>query len=217
MLLIRGLILTLVVCSGISSCAQVYFGKPWNKKRQTIPGKIECEFYDLGGEGIAYYDKDSINNGSGKLNPKNGDFLNEFRMSEGVDISFTKPAPIDIHPFNQVAPVLDQLYVGWTEPGEWINYSIDVRHSGNYTISLMYTASGAGGVALLLDGNDLIGELVIPSTRSDHETVAWRQWHHWNIFRPTAYLKIEKGRHLLTLKTTAHGNMNYDYILFELK
>jgi len=118
MFLIKGLILTLIIYSAIPVSAQVYLGKPWNNKRQTIPGKIECEFYDLGDDGISYYDKDSINNGSGKLNPRNGNFLNEFRMSEGVDISFTKPSRRDIHPFNQVAPVLEQLYVGWAKPGE---------------------------------------------------------------------------------------------------
>jgi hypothetical protein len=43
-------------------------GRAWNDSTQQIPGKIQCEFYDQGGEGIAYHDTDSINNGSGKLN-----------------------------------------------------------------------------------------------------------------------------------------------------
>jgi hypothetical protein len=65
------------------SCTQSnYEGKPWDGTIWQIPGKIQCEFYDQGGEGIAYHDSNSINNGSGKLNPVNGnmnyDFL-EFR------------------------------------------------------------------------------------------------------------------------------------------
>ena len=60
--------------------------KSWNDTIQTIPGKLECEKYDLGGEGISYHDKDSLNNGSGKLNPDDGTFYNTFRMKEGVDI-----------------------------------------------------------------------------------------------------------------------------------
>ncbi|MEP7254019.1 MAG: hypothetical protein ABI683_16610, partial [Ginsengibacter sp.] len=98
-----------------------YSGKAWAV--QTIPGKVECEFYDRGGEAIAYHDTDSINNGSGKLNPANGNYLNEFRMKEGVDISYTKSNNIDNNPFNVIAPQMDQLYVGWTQPGEWINYT----------------------------------------------------------------------------------------------
>lgn len=39
---------------------------------QSIPGKLQCEYYDLGGEGIAYHDADSINSGSGRLNPADG-------------------------------------------------------------------------------------------------------------------------------------------------
>src|SRR5882724_8226096 len=102
----------LLVLSVALLSLQADHGQPWNKKMQTIPGKIECEFYDRGGEGIAYHDSDSINNGSGKLNPINGDPLNEFRMGEGVDISYTKANGIDNNPYNKTEPALNQLYVG---------------------------------------------------------------------------------------------------------
>ena len=49
-------------------------------KIQAIPGRVECEFFNTGGEGTAYHDIDSVNNGSGKLNPVNGNLLNEFRI-----------------------------------------------------------------------------------------------------------------------------------------
>ena len=133
--------------------AQRVFGKPWNNAIQEIPGKIQCEFYDLGGEGIAYHDKDSINNGSGKLNPANGTFLNEFRMHEGVDISYTKERDIDNNPFNITEPLMEQFYVGWTEPGEWIHYTVRVRKTGTQEIGIMYTASGEGGLGVEQAGN----------------------------------------------------------------
>src|SRR6201746_447576 len=84
-------------------------GRPWQGKTQQIPGKIECEYYDEGGEAVAYHDSDSINNGSGKLNPANGTFLNEFRMKEGVDISYTKSHDIDNNPYNKVPRDMDKL------------------------------------------------------------------------------------------------------------
>ena len=56
---------------------------PWQNTIQQVPGRIEFEFYDEGGERVAYHDSDSTNNGSGKLNPANGTYLNEFRMKEG--------------------------------------------------------------------------------------------------------------------------------------
>lgn len=64
------------------SSQEVYRGKPFNNDSQLIPGKLQCEFYDTGGEGIAYHDLDSVNGGSGRLNPANGTYLNEFRMNE---------------------------------------------------------------------------------------------------------------------------------------
>src|SRR3982750_1855240 len=85
-------------------------------KVQQIPGKVECELYDQGGEGIAYHDTDAVNNGSGKLNPVNGNPLNEFRINEGVDISYSKDGDIDNNPFNKVERSIGQLYVGWTVP-----------------------------------------------------------------------------------------------------
>ena len=213
------LLIVLLVSNGIFSFSQKnYKGKPWDGNIQQIPGKIQCEFYDIGGEGVAYHDTDSTNNGSGRLNPANGSFLNEFRMNEGVDISYTKfqePA-IDNSVFNLVEPEKDQLYTGWTEPGEWINYTINVNKTGNYSIGIMYTASGDGGIALDLDGKPMTSELKIPSTRNDKEPVDWRQWHHWNRIDSLTSVKLKKGVHVLTLKTVSHGNMNYDYLDFRL-
>lgn len=191
--------------------------KAWNNTIQQIPGRLQCEFYDMGGEGIAYHDADSVNNGSGKLNPADGTFLNEFRRMEGVDISYTKfrdPA-IDNSPYNLVEPVKEQLYVGWTLPGEWINYTIKVTKSGSYSVGIMYTASGDGEISLELDGNQLTKALRIPSTRNDKESVAWRQWHHWNRIDSLTTVQLMKGTHLLKLKTVSNGNMNWDYLDFK--
>src|SRR6202158_5107723 len=91
---------------------------------QKIPGKVLCAYYDLGGEGVAYHDTDPQNHGSGELNPADGTYLNEFRIHEGVDTSYTKfyrkPTVIDDNPFDKVVPPRDMLYVGWTEPREGV-------------------------------------------------------------------------------------------------
>lgn len=208
----------LIAFAAQTNAQKNYKGKAWNGKIQQIPGKIQCEFYDVGGEGVAYHDTDSVNNGSGRLNPANGTLLNEFRMNEGVDISYTKfqyPA-IDNSAFNLVEPEKDQHYAGWTEPGEWINYTVKVNKTGDYSIGIMYTASGDGGIALDLDGKPLTSELKIPSTRNDKEPVDWRQWHHWNRIDSLTTVKLKKGVHVLTLKTISHGNMNYDYLDLKL-
>lgn len=190
-------------------------GTAWNHKTQQIPGRVECEYYNTGGEGIAYHDSDSINNGSGKLNAANGAFLNEFRMHEGVDISYTKAHDhIDDNPYNVVKPQMDQLYVGWTVPGEWIKYTVDVTKSASYRIGAMYTSNGDGSIALDLDGKALAHNLKIRSTHDDRDTVAWRQWHHWKKTDSLTTVNLPKGTHVLIIHIVTNGNMNLDYLEF---
>ena len=94
-----------------------YKGAPYHDSRynggpQKIPGRIFCAYYDLGGEGVAYHDTDPQNHGSGELNPADGTYLNEFRIQEGVDTSYTKfqrkPDPIDDNPSTRLARISHQ-------------------------------------------------------------------------------------------------------------
>ena len=187
--------------------------RPWQGKPQQIPGRVQCELYDEGGEGVAYHDSDSVNHGSGMLNPANGKFLNEFRMKEGVDISYTKSGDIDNNAYSLVKPEMDQLYVGWTVPGEWINYTVSVAKPASYRVGLMYTANTDGAISLSVDGRDIAGKIMVPTTHRDEDTVAWRQWHHWNKAEGIATVKLTAGTHVLTLYSLS-GNMNYDYLEF---
>jgi hypothetical protein len=204
---------SLVVYLTFANACTSYQGKPWEDKIQEIPGKVQCEFYDTGGEGISYHDTDSINNGSGRLNPANGDFFNEFRMQEGVDISYTKKNGTDDNPYNDIMPEMNQLYVGWTVPGEWIKYTVQVREAGTYSIGLMYTANGDGEIEIVNADSISSGMMKVISTHKDADTVAWRQWHHWNK-SDLGTIVLKKGKQILTLKTISNGNMNYDYLEF---
>jgi hypothetical protein len=110
-----------------------------------IPGIIQCALYDLGGEGVAYHDTDVINNGSGKLNLEvghqrahAGPYLWHFRKDEGVDLSFVKDWA-DLNHTNLVSPHINQLYIGWTEAGEWCRYTVNVARPGTYRIKALYS------------------------------------------------------------------------------
>jgi hypothetical protein len=206
--------LLLLVFFAVSCNSSLNSSKSFNEKKQQIPGRIECEYFDAGGEGIAYHDTDSVNNGSGKLNPVNGNILNEFRMKEGVDISYTKTGGYDDNPYNKVARDLNQLYVGWTVPGEWINYTVKVTETAVYRLGVMYTANGDGTISLDVDGKPAASQLKISSTHNSQDTVGWRQWHHWNKTDSLTSIKIKKGVHKLTLHIVDHGQMNFDYLEF---
>jgi hypothetical protein len=213
----------LIVSCNSSNKLNDYKGIPYSDDQyklgvQTIPGKLQCEYFDFGGEGITYHDSDSINSGSGGLNPADGSYLHEFRINEAVDISYTKfqDPPIDNTIFNLVQPEENQLYVGWTEPGEWIKYTINVAQSGTYQIGMMYTSNQNGKISIAVNDKDLTGPLLIPSTFIAADTVDWRQWHHWNYIDDLAKIDLKKGLKVLTLHTIEIGNMNYDYLNFQL-
>jgi hypothetical protein len=186
---------------------------------QKIPGRVLCAYYDLGGEGVAYHDSDPQNHGSGELNPSDGSYLNEFRMHEGVDTSYTKfhrqPTPIDDNPFDKIVPPADLLYVGWTEPGEWFNITVDVERAGAYAADFLYTSNRGGTISIDVNGNDATGPLQIASTYDPADPVAWRQWHHWNLVSQLFKLHLNKGKNVLTVHIVTNGNMNLAYFDFK--
>ena len=196
--------------------AASYNGTPYHDARykggaQRIPGKILCAYYDLGGEGIAYHDADPKNNGSGNLNPANGSYLNEFRMREGVDTSYTKfgqDPQIDDNPYDKVVPPADLLYVGWTEPAEWFNITVEVGKAGEYSADLLYTSNRGGTISIDVNGAPASGVLTIATTYDAGDPVGWRQWHHWNLARGMVKLHLDAGRNVLTVHILTEGQMN---------
>ena len=216
------LIAALPIASAQSFLA-TYKGTPYTDAHhpigaQPIPGIVQCAYYDAGGEGIAYHDTDPVNHGSGELNPPNGTYLNEFRMHEGVDTSYTKfhdpKVQIDNNPYDLVSPPDGQLYVGWTEPGEWFNLTVNVANAGLYTADLLYTSNRGGTISLDVNGTPT-APITIPSTFSKDEPVAWRQWHHWNLLTNAATVKLPAGRSVLTVHILTEGQMNLATLNFK--
>ena len=181
-----------------------YAGVPFGDRRspkapQRIPGRLQCELYDVGGQGVSYSDTDGKNSGSSALNPLDGTYLHGFRAGEAVDTSFTKDRGTptqDLSEFNKVTPDLDSLYVGWTEPGEWVNYTVQVEKTGKYLVDVMYTSNGEGRFDLSVDDVPR-GTITLPTTHVDADPVAWRQWHHWNKVVGGLELDLEAGVHLV--------------------
>jgi hypothetical protein len=200
-----------------------YEGTPYQDDRhpggpQRIPGKVRCAFYDRGGEGVAYHDSDPKNMGSGTLNPADGSYLNQFRMDEGVDVSYTKfHDQIDNNPYEAIKPEENLLYVGWTEPGEWFNITVEVVQAGVYSADLLYTSNRGGTISIDVNGKAATGPLPIQSTFDAKDPIAWRQWHHWNIASDLAELRLPAGKSVITVHILSEGNMNLAYFDFKRK
>ncbi|MEM6911200.1 MAG: DUF5060 domain-containing protein [Verrucomicrobiota bacterium] len=110
---------------------------PW-----PLPGRVEAENFDSGGEGIAYSDQDIGNNGD-----------SDYRPGENVDIQ------------NSGGTDSGGLNVGWTSDGEWLEYTVTVSETGTHR-ALFRVASNLGGanLRLLVDGVDQTGSLAIGNT-----------------------------------------------------
>lgn len=208
-------------CAPKKNFLKTYKGTPYRDSRysgapQKIPGVVQCAYYDRGGEGVAYHDSDAKNDGSGALNPADGTYLNEFRMNEGVDISYTKfHDAIDNSPYNVIQPPENQLYVGWTQPGEWFNITVQTAQARAYTADLLYTSNRGGAISLDVNGEPATAALTIPSTFNDADPIAWRQWHHWNLARKIAEIRLSAGRNVITVHILTEGNMNLAYFDFK--
>ena len=132
-----------------------------------------------------------------------------------MDTSYTKfHDAIDNNPYNRVQPPENQLYVGWTTPGEWFRLTVAVAHAGKYSIDLLYTSNRGGQIALDLNGKPLAPVIDLLSTRNEAEPVAWRQWHHWNVMTNIAEVQLPQGVSVLTVRIVTEGNMNLAYLDF---
>ena len=211
-----GIVCVYLVSVGLS-CAAVpvgYAGTPFSDAFHkagppNIPGIVQCALYDLGGEGMAYHDTDVVNNGSGKLNlePSHqrahaGEYLWHFRKGEGVDLSFVKDGA-DLNHTNLVSPHINQLYIGWTENGEWCNYTVNVLRTGTYRIKALYSFQ-TNTVSFDLNGKP---------AATCRLPVATVNYHQWNFAEIGTIQFTEGGLQLLTFHY-GKGN-NFAYFEFE--
>ena len=190
-----------------------YIGRPFADKfhiagAQVIPGKLECALYDLGGEGVAFHDFETLNRGSGELNitpnhqrPLATPYEWEFRKDEAVDLSYTKDFADFNHVNNYYIPEVNQLYVGWTEDNEWINYTVDVKAAGTYKIDALYS-NNAASISFDVD-----------QTPASTGKLPWNtgNFHSWNKSEIGTITFQEAGLHLLTF----HYNKGNNFAYFE--
>lgn len=133
----------ITVQSGSSSATRQSLAKttaaqgPYGDSPHTLPGTVQAQKYDLGGEGVAYHDQTSKNKGG------------VFRPDEGVDLEQTKDAT-------------GEYNIGWTRKGEWLEYTVDVT-PGTYDIEARVAAKGTQRFRVLLDGTEL-GVVDVPDT-----------------------------------------------------
>jgi len=153
----------------------------------SITGVIQAEDYDLGGQSVSFYDKDFVNEG------------NVYR-EDGVDV-------VGLGCSDTLNTVDCKGYaIGYTQSGEWLEYSVNVIVSGKYQFRANVANGLEGGsFMLLLDGKAITDTVVVP------------QGEDWNTygFVEGETAEMEKGEHVLRILFTG-SYVNLDWIQFAL-
>ncbi len=118
-----------------------YAGRPIK-----IPGIIEAENFDVGGNGISY--KDITTGNEGAL----------YRINEGVDIETC---------FDEYG----EYNIGWTAEGEWITYTVDVKNTAEYELTARVASESSGGsFSIEIDNVSVATNISVPNTGD------WQTW-----------------------------------------
>ncbi len=112
--------------------------EPFSGSFCNLPGFIEAEDFDLGGEGLAYHETSQEN------------IPGDYRPTEGVDVEAGAGG----------------FHVTNCEPGEWLEYSVDVAEAGTYEITSTVASTDGGGVYRLLFDSRLASTVTVPKTGS---------------------------------------------------
>ncbi|MDP4552182.1 carbohydrate binding domain-containing protein [Alkalihalobacillus macyae] len=141
------------------------------------------------------------------------------RVAPPVTIEgFTKVEAEDFQSMSGVQVGEDGKSVGWIDDGDWMQYAVDVKEAGTYTVRYQVASGRDGGNITLLrkSGNVFDGTLgmgEIPDDQADEVTsLAVEQtggWGNWETVTDTIYL--DKG--IQTLQVNA-ANVNLDWIAF---
>jgi hypothetical protein len=123
---------SVMVAAGTGGTTQApYGGAAW-----AIPGSIQAENYDVGGEGAAFHDTTSTNTGGA------------YRAG-GVDI-------FSGHDGGTI--------VGATRAGEWLEYTVNVATTGNYTLEARVSSIDSGGkFHVEFNGVNKTGTITMPA------------------------------------------------------
>ena len=114
----------LLVSVGMISFAAFGQNPPYEYTSTTaipVPGVIQAENFDQGGEGVGYHDAD--------LGGAEADSWFAQRVGTDVEISLWNPDISDENLDSDVTPV-----VGYINAGEWLMYTIDVAETDVYVI-----------------------------------------------------------------------------------
>ena len=151
-----------------------------------LPGTLQAENFDIGGEGVSYHDTDTRNEGTTAYRSNGG----------GVDIVNGNGG----------------YAIGYTATGEWLEYSVDVKKAGLYSFDA-YVSSGAttSSISLMLNTDNAYVTLTNPI---GVPCVTPNNWDTYKAVHGRMLVKLEEGKQILRINITG-GSCNIDKIVFK--
>jgi hypothetical protein len=158
---------------------------PYGGSALGLPGVLQVENYDLGGEGVAYHDTEEENLGETAGSPT-------YREDDGVDLQVNDDATV--------------VNIGYVAPDEWTEYTVNVQEAAAYDFEF-FVASDPGGTAVKIQSVD--GEMVTDLG----ELAAFPTTGGWTTYVPIVVsgINLNAGQQILRLAFTG-GNVNVDKI-----
>jgi hypothetical protein len=185
--------------SGLASSG--YSGKPYGGEAHPIPGIIQAEDYDIapgGVDGITFHYDGPARNGNLRAT---GDAIALAKFGQG-HVS-TRGQPEDP----------DQVYIGWTQTGQWMKYSVHVKEPATYRLGGHFAAGGNDATLSVSFTPELkTGPLMIPTTAGYQPGV--EVYHVWETLDNLAKIKLDAGDYVMIVKIENAGGMNLDYLSF---
>lgn len=184
-----------------------FMGTPW-----PIPGRIDFENYDDGGQGVGWSVDDHTGNfgvgGCGGnlyrtdmphpqicvTNAVEGDVY-----SAGANMGM--PYPLDGS---------ESMYIGYTHGVDWVKLTVDVKQAGTYTLSSTWASEGGGadGIKMQISMNDqLVADVSLEGTGG---------YHNWVDFTDFATVELQAGVQVLQFAAKSQ-HLNYDYLQLTLQ
>ncbi len=105
----------LALVGGVQHAAYGATEAPYGGTAAAVPGTVQVANYDTGGQGVAY-----------NVTAVNGS-ANGYR-TDGVDLETTA----DTQDTTAAGGAYD---MGWTTPGQWFKYTVNVATAGTYTVA----------------------------------------------------------------------------------
>ncbi len=153
-----------------------------------IPGKIYATEYDLGRNGFAYNETGILSRESSSAGAYNDGWVGR---NDAVDMESCNDA--GSNGFN----------VGWTNQGEWMNYTVNASNAGKYRVSIRYAVSGTGNITIKLNENPALQNIALENTNA------------WNTFKTKVLGEIDMPSGTNVIQMYINAGFNVSYLQFE--